>query len=103
MLLQSLRQHGMDDLEQSERIAILVPKRNIETWMHFLIDPDTDEDTDYKRQHYDKDCNPCGIVLKELQLNIRAGTLPDRSLPSLMEAAQELERICGCARATREQ
>jgi hypothetical protein len=34
--------------ENSDRVAIFVPNRNIETWIYYLKGEDVDEDTDYK-------------------------------------------------------
>ena len=96
MLRKSLQENGMDAIKRDERIAILVPKRNIETWMHLMTDHETDEQTNYKRLHDEKDCKCCGIGLKEIQEKFRGKTPPDPIPASLSEACQELERICRC-------
>ncbi len=96
MLDQALQDQGAEKLTQNDRVAIVVPKRNIETWMHFLTDQETDEQTDYKQSHPDSDCKPCAKKLKELQLQFRGGTPPENLPDSLQQACHELERICRC-------
>lgn len=46
---QSLQASNGSTRSQDERICILVPKRNIETWVHCLVSGPVDEETDYKR------------------------------------------------------
>jgi hypothetical protein len=45
---QALRDSGKKTVGKSERIARLVPKRNVETWILFLNEQPVDEKTDYK-------------------------------------------------------
>lgn len=46
--------HRTDELDaciarqREERIALVIPRRNIETWIRYLTDPPVDEETDYK-------------------------------------------------------
>ncbi len=41
---------GQTQRASTEHIAIVVPRRNIETWMYFLSGEKVDEETDYKSQ-----------------------------------------------------
>lgn len=41
--------------EPRDRVALAIPRRNIETWIHHLLAPPADEETDYKRLHSDDD------------------------------------------------
>lgn len=45
----ALDQGGVPPRETGERIAILVPRRNIETWLQALVGTTVDEVTDHKR------------------------------------------------------
>ncbi len=49
-LSQGLNDAGLEDRKLGERICILVPKRNIETWVRALIGDDVDEASDYGKQ-----------------------------------------------------
>jgi len=44
----TLANADMDGINPSERVAVVVPCRNIETWLEFARCADVDEDTDYK-------------------------------------------------------
>ena len=46
---QALHEAGVASIRDTEEIARLVPKRNVETWILCLNDIAVDEDTDYKR------------------------------------------------------
>ncbi|HEX5754488.1 MAG TPA: hypothetical protein VFZ09_50355 [Archangium sp.] len=48
-LEQSLQEAELEGRSPDEMICILVPKRNIETWVHCLVSGPVDEETDYKR------------------------------------------------------
>lgn len=43
-----LRSHKLLQRQTSEAISIVIPKRNIETWMHYLCGNEVDEVVDYK-------------------------------------------------------
>lgn len=96
MLHESLRKKGIDPVKPEDRIALVVPRRNIESWMHFVIDNVIDEKTDYKHDHSDSDSRLCGERLKQIQMQFRAGSTADALPPSLGEAIREIERICHC-------
>jgi len=86
------RHRQLDDIakrEPGEAVAILVPKRNIETWLLLLCGQDVVEETDYK-----------GRVLPERaearaaeQFAAGIAAPPTGWLPSLHDAATEARRI----------
>lgn len=95
------RQRQLDDTlgelsrRPDERIALMVPRRNIETWMTVLLDPstvDADEDTDFsprfRRRHAEARAN-AGPLFAEF---LRRGPQPgDR--PSLAAVRPEIARL----------
>ncbi len=44
----ALIDNGLEARKVSEKIVVWVPKRNIETWIHFLMDNDVDENSEYE-------------------------------------------------------
>lgn len=76
--------------QPNEKIAIFVPKRNIETWIHYLTGTTIDEETVYPKLHRESDCKP---HVENLVTNICPAGLPDHAPPSLHTACEELERI----------
>lgn len=78
---------------QQEAIAIVVPKRNIETWIWYLDGNLVDENTDYKRTFVRDNHNmaQAKIVFAEF---IVSGQPPSPNCPpSLEDARDELLRI----------
>ncbi len=86
-----LKEAGFDPRSPDEKIAILVPRWHIETWLLHLSGLAVDEDTDYKKQVRD-----AGIDIKTAaQEFLRRFRDPDSgsSLPSILAAFEELMRI----------
>ena len=52
-LEQALREAGVPQIRDTEEIARLIPKRNVETWILCLNDVPVDEATNYKRSRGD--------------------------------------------------
>ncbi len=52
----TLVQAGQPLRESTEKIAILVPKRNIETWIHYLQGTDVNETDSYRKLNKPSDC-----------------------------------------------
>jgi hypothetical protein len=77
---------------RTERIARLVPKRNIETWVLCLNGEIVDEDTDYKR---DGDwTEKIRLAAKPLfEWMRRKDDLPNHCIPSLRTGVAELKRL----------
>jgi len=83
-LLETLR-------KPNEAIAIFVPKRNIETWIHSLQGEIVDEETKYSKfVENQSDCKP---YVEELSNQCSQGSLNENSPPSLQDACKELQRI----------
>jgi len=87
----ALREAGLDPRSPAEKIAILVPRWHIETWLLHLWGLAVDEHTDYKRQVRD-----AGIDIKAAaQAFIGRFRASDSNgcLPSIVEAFEEMRRI----------
>lgn len=79
--------------QAAERIALWVPRRQIETWIHFLTHGEADEESEYKRTHRvkDKEYAPAAELLAKLLKERRS--LPPKTLPSLKKAVTEFGRL----------
>ena len=75
--------------QPDERIAVFVPKRNIETWIHYLMEETVNEDDEYPKLEREGDCKP---YVAELARN-RHQPLPEDAPDSLQAACGELARI----------
>jgi hypothetical protein len=74
------------------RIAHLIPRRNIETWVLCLHDRTVDEETDYRKDPaIDELVNPAGQ--KFFALSRPNASLPPKCVPSLNDAMPEIRRI----------
>lgn len=77
--------------EDDEKIAIFIPARNIETWIHYIFGhTDCNEHDDYKRLYSPEDAKKAARKLAE---EICPEGLPEDALPSLHHACRELERL----------
>ena len=71
------------------RIAYVVPRRNIETWLIALAGRQADEVTDYKKRGAQpEDCRAQAKAFNEQCAQDRA------SLPAIAIACRELDRVC---------
>jgi hypothetical protein len=87
---QCLQDEELGKRSQTERICILVPKRNIETWIHFLVTGPVDEETDYKRPA--KSAEECREAARKLAETYPLEAAPTEFPPSLQEGWGELKR-----------
>ena len=81
----------MDKRQSNERIGIFVPKRNIETWIHYLMGVEVDEERDkpYPKLKKQGDCKP-----QVIQFAQDCNQPPEQKAPpSLKTACTELQRI----------
>ena len=85
----SLTGAGMNRRQPDEKIGIFVPKRNIETWLHYLQGERVDEDTVYSKMNRQRECKP---LVKQLAQD-RNQPLKPLAPPSLQAACTELVRI----------
>jgi hypothetical protein len=76
---------------EGEAVAILIPRRNIETWIYYLDGQSVDETTTYRKLAREGECQPAVDHLAGLY---RTGwTLPDDCPDSLRQSVEELKRI----------
>ncbi len=73
-----------------EEISIFVPKRNIETWIHYLKGESVDEEKPYDKFARAGDCKPYAEVLAD---HCRTQNLPQTAPPSLQAACGEIQRL----------
>ena len=82
--------------QENERVAIIIPKRNIETWIHFLSGHEVNENAPYPKLQRERDCGPSVVELLRLCATTE---LPDNAPPSLAAACREYnERIAPAGR-----
>lgn len=86
----ALEQEGLEKIQPDEKIAIFIPKRNIETWIRYANDRSADETVSYPKLLKPRTCQ----AEVELYVNsiCKAG-LPDDALSSLVYACGELAKI----------
>lgn len=74
----------------NEHIAIVVARRNVETWMYYLEGNSVDETTDYKPLCKNLDNRKSALKLANL---LRESTLPSDVPASIQKARDELHRV----------
>lgn len=82
---------GLRSRDSKERIAIVIPRRNIETWIHFAETREIDETTDFKPRYRDtKACRVAAdVAIEACRTNADQSQVP----PSLAVACLELRRV----------
>jgi len=83
----ALQTGGQRKRQPSERIGVVVPRRNIETWIHSLLGRQVDEETRYPRFHGDE--RQCAPAAQEFAQRCPSNMQPS-DLPSLRDACAEL-------------
>ncbi|TMQ08690.1 MAG: hypothetical protein E6J90_12310 [Deltaproteobacteria bacterium] len=80
--------------QPTERIALVVPRRNIETWLAILLSPNTDvdEDTDFKHRFRDRAAEACANAGPCFAEFLRRRPQPG-DLPSLTAVRAEIARL----------
>jgi hypothetical protein len=91
---QALRDSGKETVDPGrERIARLVPKRNVETWILCLNGHEVDEERNCKKEHYDwNDLIPLGAETL-FQWTRSKAEPPDHCIDSLRNGVKELKRL----------
>jgi hypothetical protein len=85
-----LNANGMRPRGADEHICLLVPKRNIETWIYALLGEPVNEQDAYSKLENESECQP---AVDQLITYLRHG-VPDDLLPSLRRGCRELtERL----------
>jgi len=88
---EALQESSQRERQTDERIGIFVPKRNIETWIHYLRGNTVDEKRKepYPKLECESDCKPLvGDLVRECSQGL-SSIAPD----SLKQACSELKRI----------
>jgi hypothetical protein len=85
-LEEALEENGQERRTAEERIVILVPKRNIETWIRYLNGHDFDETTSYSKLPQESECMPAVKRLVDLYPDGIQDSAPDSLLRSCVEA-----------------
>jgi hypothetical protein len=77
--------------EPNEAIAIFVPKRNIETWIHYLQGETVNEEDAYAK--FEKNEAACKTAVEDLADRCYSQSLPEDAPRSLQAACGELQRL----------
>jgi len=85
-LNEELDAEDLDRRRDDEKICILIPKRNIETWIYALRGDDVDEEQSYPKLEREGNCQPSVDQL----VNYLQDGWPDDLIPSLERGCQEL-------------
>lgn len=85
-----LRNQNIASIGKNERILVLVPKRNIETWIEYGQGQIVDESTSYKKLKQARDCKP---IVKKYVTEICPNRLPEDAPQSLHHACDELAKV----------
>ena len=85
-----LEKNGQQPRKPDEHIAIFVPKRNIETWIHYLRGVDINENDSYPKLANVGDCLE---QVQRLAREICSQEMPDDAPTSLLIACEEVVRI----------
>lgn len=83
-------EQGVAVRNQNDKAAVLIPKRNIETWIHFLNGKTVDETTAYGKLRYESECKPGVDSLFEI---CSQGKCPADFPASLKLACKEYRRV----------
>ncbi|NER51765.1 MAG: hypothetical protein F6J86_43955 [Symploca sp. SIO1B1] len=86
-----LREDSQPSRQPDEAIAVFVPKRNIETWIHYLQGEPVNEIQEYAK--FDKDEASCKPYVENLAEQCRSQSLPEDAPESLQAACGELQRL----------
>ncbi|HMY21628.1 MAG TPA: hypothetical protein PKA58_35140 [Polyangium sp.] len=82
---------GLSRRGAREAIAVLIPKRNTETWIHFFDGLSVDEETAYpKLTGRESDAQRAAETFAVYGKN---GTTPEHASPSLIRGLQEMRRV----------
>lgn len=105
-LADALQQAREERRGDDERIALIIPRRNIETWIHGLCGVDVDEEYNFKKDPEKRiggrDEERIGVVSDRSRAAAEAlfaltrdhtHATPPPSLPALVEGVQELRRL----------
>ena len=72
------KQRGVDPRQSNDRVMYVIPKRNIETWLAYLSGQNVNEDDEYKRLDFERDCQGCVDRLERCASARSFGSPPHR-------------------------
>jgi hypothetical protein len=90
-LASALDEDAQEKRQSDEAIALFVPKRNIETWIHYLQGESVNEEDAYAK--FDKNEAVCKTFVEELADRCYPQSLPENAPESLQAACGELRRL----------
>ncbi|MEG3845477.1 hypothetical protein QT971_00315 [Microcoleus sp. herbarium19] len=86
-----LDEDAQEKRRSNEAIALFVPKRNIETWIHYLQGETVNEEDAYAK--FEKHEAVCKTSVENLADRCYSQILPENALRSLHAACGELQRL----------
>jgi hypothetical protein len=86
-----LEENEQENRRLDEAIAIFVPKRNIETWIHYLQGESVNEETAYAK--FEQNEAVCKTDVENLADRCYSQSLPEDAPRSLQTACAELQRL----------
>jgi hypothetical protein len=89
-LEQALEEKTFPRRQTDDKIAIFVPKRNIETWIHYVMGETVNEEHAYPKFPKEGECKP---FVEALASQCQQAGLADDAPPSMQIACAELQRI----------
>ncbi len=92
-LSRTLDEEGLPEIENQEQIALLIPKRNVETWILCLTEQTVDEATDYKRNKHDWQELIPHAAERLFQWTRPNAALPYNCIDSLRNGVRALNRL----------
>lgn len=90
-LADALSEAAQPERRSDEAIAIFIPKRNIETWIHYLQGEVVNEEDSYAK--FDKNEAFCKLDIEKLAEECRSHNLSENAPQSLQAACGELQRL----------
>lgn len=85
-----LKSNGLDLIQQNEKIAVFIPKRNIETWIHYTQGIHVDEKQTYLKLQTPGNCQN---AVNQIADNICKNGVPSNAPSSLLLACEQLRKI----------
>jgi hypothetical protein len=86
-LNEELDANDLEHRKRDEQICLLVPKRNIETWIYALLGNEVNEEDAYPKLEKESECQP---AVERLVDYLRHGW-PEDLIPSLERGCRELD------------
>jgi hypothetical protein len=83
-------EQNINERQKNERVSFIIPKRNIETWIHYLDGKITNEESVYPKLQIESDCQISVEHLYKICSDDKSqADFPD----SLLDACREYKRI----------